>query len=56
MYVQWTVVDFDFKRVKPSFLLISNLTTLDSGINVGVRLLIFEKIWSKKKIENDCNA
>ena len=32
------------------------ISTLDSGINVGVRLLIFEKFWSKKKFENDCDA
>ena len=30
--------------------------TLDSGINVGVRLLIFEKIEEEKKLKNDCNA
>ena len=30
--------------------------TLDSGINVGVRLLIFEKFWRQKKIKNDRNA
>ena len=29
--------------------------TLGSGINVGVRLLIFEKI-EGKKLKNDCNA
>ena len=27
------------------------ILTLDSGINVGVRLLIFEKFWSKKKLK-----
>jgi hypothetical protein len=31
------------------------LPTLDSGINIGLRLLIFEKIWRKKKL-NDRNA
>ena len=30
--------------------------TLDSGINIGVRLLIFEKFWRQKKIKNDRNA
>ena len=32
------------------------LVTLDSGINIGVRLLIFENFWSKKKLKNDRNA
>ena len=32
------------------------LGTLDSGINVGVRLLIFEKFRRQKKIKNDRNA
>ena len=31
-------------------------STLDSGINVGVRLLIFEKFWRQKKFKNDRNA
>ena len=31
-------------------------STLDSGINIGVRLLIFEKNWRKNKIINDRNA
>ena len=30
--------------------------TLDSGINVGVRLLIFEKNGRKKNMKNDSNA
>ena len=30
--------------------------TLDSGINIGVRLLIFEKFWRQKKFKNDRNA
>ena len=30
--------------------------TLDSGINIGVRLLIFEKLCREKKIKNDHNA
>jgi len=30
--------------------------TLDSGINIGVRLLIFEKKIKGKKIKNDRNA
>ena len=31
---------------------------LDFGINIGLRLLIFEKIWRNKKkiIKNDLNA
>jgi len=32
------------------------LSTLDSGINIGVRLLIFEKKSKKKEKKNDCNA
>ena len=32
------------------------LFTLDSGINVGVRLLIFEKKIKKKKMKNDRDA
>ena len=31
-------------------------STLDSGTNVGVRLLIFEKKVKKKKLKNDRNA
>ena len=30
--------------------------TLDSGINIGVRLLIFEKKIEGKKMKNDRNA
>ena len=30
--------------------------TLDSEINIGVRLLIFENFWRQKKIKNDRNA
>ena len=30
--------------------------TLDSGINIGVRLLIFEKKIEGKKMKNDHNA
>ena len=30
--------------------------TLESGINVGVRLFIFEKFWRKKKEKNYRNA
>ena len=33
-----------------------DLPTLDSGINVGVRLLIFKKFWRQKKFKNDRNA
>ena len=32
------------------------LPTLDSRINIGVRLLTFEKFWREKKNENDRNA
>ena len=32
----------------------TELLTLDSGVNVGVRLLIFEKFWRQKK--NNRNA
>ena len=32
------------------------LPTLDSGINVGVRLLFFEKNGRKKNMKNDGNA
>ena len=31
-------------------------STLDSGINVGVRLLFFEKNGRKKNMKNDGNA
>ena len=31
-------------------------STLDSGINVGVRLFIFEKFWMKQKLKNDRNG
>ena len=32
------------------------IPTLDSGINIGVRLLIFEKKIEGKKMKNDRNA
>ena len=32
------------------------LSTLDSGINIGLSLLIFEKFWSKIFFLNDRNA
>ena len=32
------------------------VNTLDYGINIGVRLSIFEKFRSQKKIKNDHNA
>ena len=32
------------------------VSTLDSGINIGVRLLIFEKKLKEKKRKNDRNA
>ena len=35
---------------------LSDVCTLDSGVNVGVRLLSFEKFWRKKKLKNDGNA
>ena len=49
---------FHNDRTSLIFVLISPifLHTLDSGINVGVFLLIFEKFWRKKIIKNDCNA
>ena len=31
-------------------------TTLESGINLGVGLLIFEKSWRKKRLKNNPNA
>ena len=31
-------------------------STLDSGINIGVRLLISKKFWRQKKLEIDRNA
>ena len=33
-----------------------SILTLDSGINIGVRLLIFEKKIEGKKMKNDRNA
>ena len=42
------------KSIRPDFILNSN--TLKSVINVGVRLLIFEKKIEKKIIKNDCDA
>ena len=32
------------------------MSTLDSGINVGVRLSFFEKIIKKTRLKNDRNA
>ena len=31
-------------------------STLDSGINIGIRLLIFEKKLKEKKLKNDFNV
>ena len=49
--------EYNFKELLTNTTTASKyIPTLDSGINVGVRLLIFEKFWRKKKLKNDRNA
>ena len=53
----WLTWKFDDWRCKNLAVISWNLflPTLESGINVGVRLFIFEKFWRKKN-NIDCNA
>ena len=46
----WYLFTVTFDQKSPK------LNTLDSQINVGLRLLIFENFWRKREFKNDRNA
>ena len=55
--LEWIFWQFlQFFCLKRKLASLEVITTLESGINIGVRLVIFEKKIKKKKLKNDRNA